>query len=114
MSGHTDEAVIHIYSASLQLATAFVDDCGEVEMRSGYAPDKMIFCDSCDECWPASQMIVQCYYDGRRFWCANGHGCKDKARMEAHRERSRLRRSHSARMAWLDRKERAAATGEPA
>jgi hypothetical protein len=89
---------VHIYVAAGQPATAYVDDSFDPPMEGGYPADKMIFCDGCDECWPASQMVVQCYYDGRRFWCANGHGCKDSARIAAHKERTRYRRSEAQKM----------------
>lgn len=96
--------MLHIYWAGQQPATAFSDKTFDPPMAGGYPADKMIFCDSCDECWPASQMVVQCYYDGRRFWCAPGHGCKDPARVEAHRERIRARRSYAQRMRHADAK----------
>ena len=99
---------MHLYRAVGQPATAFSDETFDPPMAGGYPADKMLFCDSCDECWPASQMVVQCYYDGRRFWCAPGHGCRDEARIAAHKERTRLRRS------WAQKERHAAKKDTPA
>jgi hypothetical protein len=86
---------VHIYTAGSQPATAYTDDSFDPPMAGGYAPDQMLFCEKCDECWPASQMVIQCYYDGRRIWCAPGHGCKDPARIQAHADRTWARRSYA-------------------
>lgn len=98
----------HIFTAALQPATSYADATFDPPMFGGYAPGQMIFCEACDECWPAAQMVVQCYYDGRRFWCAQGHGCKDVARLEAHRERTRKRRSMAQKERhWREREAKA-------
>jgi hypothetical protein len=98
------EGSLHIYTAAGQPATRYIDNSVDPPMQGGYAPDKMLFCERCDECWPASQMVVQCYYDGYRLWCAPGFGCKDQARMDAHAERTRARRSAGQRARHAEKK----------
>ena len=98
----------HIFRSAMQPATNYADATFDPPMEGGWPPEKMLFCESCDQCWPASQMAVQCYYDGMRLWCAEGHGCKDPARIEAYQERTRARRSIAQIMRHARAKEEAA------
>lgn len=104
---------IHVYSAVKNDAHDYMDTTFDPPLHFTMDPATMLFCHKCDECWPASQMVVQCYYDGRNYWCKPGHGCKDVARMDAHRERTRLRRSWAQKERHAERKARELAATQP-
>ena len=94
--------MLHIYSAKMQPATAYLDQCGEVEIRGGWKPDEMIRSECCGKLRPAKNCAVQCYYDGMRVWCADGHGCKHqqaiaRKRRQEHMARSRAQQARRAR-----------------
>jgi hypothetical protein len=67
---------LHIYTAPAQPATDFIDCCGEEEMRFQYSPRHLFWCVRCRRRRWAGHLVAQVYYDGVRFWCASGHGCK--------------------------------------
>lgn len=94
--------MLHVYTASLQPATDFVDRCGEVEFRGGYYPETMVYCQCCGKKRQAKNCTVQCYYDGLRVWCAEGHGCKHpqaiaRKRRQEHMNRSRAQQARRMR-----------------
>ena len=93
---------MHIFSAELQPATGFFDQCGEVEFRGGWGPGEMIRCGCCGKKRLAKNCVVQCYYDGLRIWCADGHGCKHpqaiaRKRWQEHMNRSRAQQARRSR-----------------
>jgi hypothetical protein len=71
---------IHIYSASTQPATRFVDRCGEKPIWFRYKPHTIFFTECCLAWRWAKYVRVQVYYDGLRRWCVEGRGCKQKGR----------------------------------
>jgi hypothetical protein len=85
--------VTHIYTAVSQPATDYVDRCGPVEFRGGFLPDDHIAVGCCGRTRLARDVVVQCYYDGPRFWCAEGKGCKSADEIEAKRAKEFANRS---------------------
>jgi len=67
---------VHIYTADLQPATDFVDRCGSIIMRFHTEPRSLLRTDCCRKWRWAKYVRVQVYYDGLKWWCADGHGCK--------------------------------------
>lgn len=96
--------MLHIYTAKMQPATNYLDECGEVSFRGGWKPKELIYCECCMTRRPARDCVVQCYYDGMRIWCADGKGCQDpeviaEKRRAAHMNRSRAQQARRAREA---------------
>lgn len=90
----------HIYTESMQPATSFIDQCGEVEIVGGFAPDLLIFTECCNQKRPAKDCVVQCFYDGMPVWCAPGKGCKDPQVIAEKRAREFANRSAGQKMRW--------------
>lgn len=89
---------VHIYTTNKQPATDYIDQCGEVDFRGGFAPEKRIYTDCCGKKRKAKYCIVQCYYDGLNVWCADGRGCKNplviaRKRWLVHMRRSRAQQA---------------------
>lgn len=84
---------VHIYRVSSQPATHFFDRCGETPMEFSNDPDKMMWAHCCVTQRPASELVVQCYYDGYSYWCAEGKGCKDPVFIKAKADREFKNRS---------------------
>ena len=99
--------MLHIYRAMLQPATCYTDSNVDPPMKGGFLPDTMLWCHACDQCWPASQMTIQIYYDHSSLWCADGYVCKDPLRIAKWQERHRLNRSRAMKESWARRKEKA-------
>ena len=91
---------IRIYTAPLQPATDYTDDCGSVEMRCGYAPETLLYTGCCGHRHPAKDCVVQCFYDGLRIWCADGKGCKDPMAIAERKARAFRNRSAGQRARW--------------
>ena len=94
--------MLHIFTANFQPATGWIDNCGEVELRGGFAPTDKIYTDCCSKKRLASKCIVQCFYDGLRVWCAPECGCKNpnviaKKRRAEHMNRSRAQQARRQR-----------------
>lgn len=107
--------MLHIYTAKTQPATAWIDSSGEVEVRGGWKPKEMIYCERCMTRRPARDCVVQCFYDWLRIWCADGKGCQApevlaEKRRAAHMNRSRAQQARRAREASSNAK---AQGGEP-
>lgn len=93
---------IHIYTVPGQPATQFTDYNLDPPLHSGFAPNKLLWADCCGKRHRASSLVVQCYYDCLRVWCAPGKGCKDP-RVIAAEERRRFRnRSRGQKRRWLN------------
>lgn len=69
---------IHIYTATLQPATRFVDRSLGKPMWFRCNPRKVYWTDCCLQRRWAKYVLVQVYYDCTRRWCVAGHGCKVK------------------------------------
>lgn len=94
--------MLHIYTASIQPATSYVDDCGGVIFRGGFLPEKKIYARCCGKKRSAKNCVVQCFYDGMNIWCAEGSGCKHpqaiaRKRRQAHMNRSRAQQARRVR-----------------
>lgn len=66
----------HIFLSDSQPATSFVDDCDGTRHRCTNPPGRLLWCRKCGKRRPARNLIVQCYYDDRRYFCVKGKGCK--------------------------------------
>lgn len=98
---------VHIYTASSQPATAFTDHNFDPPYQSGFAPNKILWAECCGKRHRAANLVVQCYYDGLRIWCAPGKGCKDP-KFIASAERKHFRnRSRGQKKRWQNAKSRA-------
>lgn len=84
---------LHVYTAAMQPATAFVDRCGEVEIEGGFDAGTMIYTHCCGKKRLAEKCVVQCFYDGLSIWCAAGHGCKHPGALATKRRREHMNRS---------------------
>lgn len=69
---------VHIRQAKSQPATRFVNDVLDEPMLCEYPPRAVLPCWNCRRRRWAEHMLVQCYYDATRFFCAPGHGCKKR------------------------------------
>ena len=87
--------MMHIYTARMQPATNFIDQCGAVEYRGGFKPYEMIYAQCCGKKRPAKNCVVQCYYDGISIWCSEGHGCKNPRSIAAKRWKEHMNRSRA-------------------
>ena len=98
---------LHIYTTNMQPATDYVDPHVDPPAKCGFPPNEYLWCHRCRECWPASGMSIQVYYDHAAVWCTEGHGCRDPERMRKHREAERRNRSEAMKESWRRRKEAA-------
>lgn len=87
----------HVYTSALQPATDFTDDSLTPPAKVVYRPGELVFTSCCEKRRRAANAAVQCYYDGRRFWCIDGKGCKDPRMAEARRHRQIKRRGAGAK-----------------
>lgn len=87
--------MLHLYTTSKQLATAWTDHCGEVPLSGGWKPDDMILTECCGKKRKAKNCVVQCYYDGLCVWCADGKGCKHPQAIARKRWNEHMNRSRS-------------------
>lgn len=92
---------VHIYAESKQSAVKFMDYTFDPPMVHGYGPRKLIYTECCSMRHRAENIVVQCYYDGWRFWCAQGHGCKDPEFIAARERRAFRNRSNGQKRRWL-------------
>lgn len=90
----------HIFTTHMQHATNYTDRCGEVDIVGGFEPDALIYADCCGEKRPASDCVVQCYYDGMAVWCAPEKGCKDPQVIAEKRAREFVNRSAAQKKRW--------------
>lgn len=95
---------IHVYTAGLQPATHFTDSTFDPPVSDGYRARELIHARCCGKRRRAENLVVQCYYDGRNFWCADGKGCKDPKRLEAQRKRRFRNRSRGQKQRWANAK----------
>jgi len=98
---------IHIYTASIQPATAFTDHNLDPPYESGFAPSKILWAECCGKRHRAINLVVQCFYDGLRVWCAPGKGCKDPSVIAAAERRRFRNRSRAQKRRWQTAKMRA-------
>lgn len=64
---------MHIFTTKKQPATNYIHSAG---FRIKYPPKKRIRACCCNEVREARFLGVQSYYDGDRFYCVDGKGCK--------------------------------------
>ncbi len=72
------EMSVHIFTARLQAATRFRDDCTDKPFICRRNPRKQIYSWCCRKKRWAKYLQVQVFYDSIRFWCKDGQGCKKK------------------------------------
>lgn len=65
----------HLFSASHQPATSWVDNSCDPPIKFEYSPMMRLRCYGCRKLRQAQNLTVQVFYDSVRFWCAKG-GCK--------------------------------------
>lgn len=92
--------MLHIYTANGQPATNYIDRCGEVEFNSGFKPEAKTYTECCGKKRLAKNCVVQCYYDGLRVWCAEGHGCKNPQTIALKRRKEHMNRSRGQQKRW--------------
>jgi len=66
----------HLYTATMQPATCFVDRNSDKPMWFRYKPRCILLARCCCKLRWAKHLLVQVFYDGWRFWCRPGRGCK--------------------------------------
>lgn len=71
------ESFIHIFSAENQPATDFTDYTFDPPARYTSSPRAMAWCWRCRKRHRRENMVVQCFYDGWRFFCKDKN-CKRK------------------------------------
>ena len=94
------EGSVHIYTAALQPATHWVDNCGPEPMIFEWPAGRLLWCRCCCTRHRAVNCVVQAYYDGLSIWCAHGKGCKDPRVIAAKRRREHRNRSAGQRRRW--------------
>ena len=91
---------MHIYTVSLQPATAYIYECGSKSFHSGFQPDELIH--TC--CWGkkmrADTCVVQCFYDRLNIWCAEDKGCNDPGILAAKKAQEFSNRSAGQKARW--------------
>ena len=92
--------MVHIYTAEMQPATGYLDQCGDIVIRGGWEPDAMILCECCGKRYQAKDCVVQCYYDGLKVWCAHEKGCKDPEVIAAKKAQEFANRSAGQKRRW--------------
>lgn len=91
---------VHIYTAKAQPATSFKDYTFDPPTELGYKKHFLLWAECCGRRRLAKNMVVQCYYDVRRFWCASGKGCKDQKVIDAAKRRQYRNRSLGQKRRW--------------
>ncbi len=94
------DKMLHIYTTTKQPATRWVDNCGTIKVQGGWNPEDLLWCECCGKKRMAKNCDVQCYYDGMRIWCANGHGCKNQQAITAKRWKEHMNRSRAQQARW--------------
>ena len=91
---------IHIYRASDQPATRWVDNHTDREIVFTLKPNRLVWCYNCNRRRPAKNCIVHSYYDATYFFCATGKGCKSEREIKAKRSREYRNRSRGQKRRW--------------
>lgn len=97
--------MIHIYCANPQPATDWQDLSGETPLRFQLDPEEQVYTICCNTLKPAKDCIVYCYYDGPRFFCAEGKGCKDLDLIMRKKLKAFQNRSKGQKRRWSKRRE---------
>ncbi len=69
---------LHIYTVPGQKATQYRVEFGDTDITITNKPHSKLVAWCCGEIRLAKNLRVQAYYDGPRFWCIKGKGCKKK------------------------------------
>lgn len=91
---------IHIYAASWQPATNWVDANIDPPGRGGFSAGTLIWCDCCGKRRRAANVVLQIYFDSTRRWCAPDKGCRDPRVIAAKRRREHRNRSAGQIRRW--------------
>ena len=91
---------VHIYTASAQPATDWVDHNSDAPIHGGYAPDAMIYTLCCGKRRRADECVVHCFYDHLHIVCAPDKGCHDPEAVAAKKARQFARRSAGQKARW--------------
>lgn len=67
---------IHVYTAEMQPATNYVDRTLERALGFRCANRRLRWAWCCRKKRWAQNLLIQVYYDDRRYWCRDGKGCK--------------------------------------
>jgi len=86
---------LHIYTAAMQPAVAYVDTNFDPPMECGFTFDQKIYAHCCWKKRPAKNCVVQVYYDHMSIWCAEGHGCKHPTAVHAKQWKAHMNRSRA-------------------
>src|SRR3990167_8923998 len=85
--------MVHIFTAKMQPATDFIDDCGAIPIHFSFKSDDLLYCQCCNKEHTAKDCVVQVYYDDTSTWCAPGKGCKDPHVIDAKKAKEFANRS---------------------
>lgn len=91
---------MHILMGVTQPATEFDIDVEGIVHTLRLAPDEPIWCRCCGCRRPASDAVVQVFYDDIRAYCADGRGCKDVRLIAAKKAAQFARRSAGQKRRW--------------
>ena len=91
---------IHIYTASMQPYTQYTDHTFDPPWECSTPGGRLVYCECCNKRRFARDVVVQCFYDGLRLWCAPGRGCNNPKLIEAKRRREFRNRSKAQKRRW--------------
>lgn len=91
---------LHIYRASMQPATCWVDNNGPEPFEVRWPAHSLLWCLCCHQKRLAKNCVVQAYYDCVMCWCAPGKGCKDPKVIAAKARREFRNRSAGQKRRW--------------
>ena len=91
---------IHIYTAAMQPYTKYVDNTFDPPWECSTPGGRLVYCECCGKRRFARDVVVQCYYDGRRLWCAPERGCNNQRLLESARRREFRNRSNGQKRRW--------------
>ncbi len=91
---------LHIYTQPFQPATRWIDHHFDPPMTFSGSPYRLVWCRCCEVRRQARNCVVQVYYDGVAYWCAEGKGCKNPKVLAAKARREWRNRSAGQRRRW--------------
>jgi hypothetical protein len=91
---------LHIYTSPMQPLTKYVDHTFDPPWECSTPGGRLVYCECCRKRRFARDVVIQCYYDGARLWCAPGRGCNNPKLAEAKRRREFKNRSRGQKRRW--------------
>lgn len=91
---------LHIYAAAMQPLTSYADSSFDPPMLFTTPAGRLVYCECCGKRRFARDVVVQCFYDGHRLWCAPGRGCKNPKLIDAKHRCEFRNRSRGQKRRW--------------